>query len=97
MSAARRNSEQFLPMIAVEAHFAADTIAFLDHRQNIGVVLPKRAGTPVNTAAILIVADELWPERPAEGEARVKDFRDQAFVSVIPHVFIECTNDFLLR
>ena len=84
-------------MIAVEAHFAAYTVAFFDHCQNIGSVLPERASHPVYITSELVMADELRPERAPEGEAFVKDFRDQTLVGVVPHVFVECANNFLLR
>ena len=81
-------------MIAVEAHFAAYTVAFFDH---IGSVLPERASHPVYITSELVMADELRPERAPEGEAFVKDFRDQTLVGVVPYVFVECANNLLLR
>ena len=84
-------------MIAVKPHLTTDTVAFFDYRENIGGVLPERAGHPVNTAAELFVPHKLWSEGAPKRETFVKEFRDQALVGVVPHVFVECANDFLLR
>ena len=52
------NTEYFAPMVAVEAHFAADAFAFFDHRQNVGGVSLECAGDPVHIARELLVAGE---------------------------------------
>jgi hypothetical protein len=91
------NTEQFLPMIAMEAHLATDTVALFDHRQNVRGVLPECPGHPIDIASKLIVANECRPERAAEGETFVENFRYQALVGMVPHVFVEHAHHFLLR
>jgi len=55
--------EQFLAMKTVEAHFAADAIAFLDHRQNVRCILAERFCYEVDIAGKLVMADERRPKR----------------------------------
>ena len=69
MPTARRHTEQFLAMEAVEPHLAADTIAFLDQDQDVSGVLAERAGHAVDVADELVVTDERRSQRAAEGKA----------------------------
>src|SRR5438105_13977201 len=89
--------EQFLAMEAVESHLAADTVAFLDHRQDVGGVLAEGAGHPVDVTRELIVAHERRPQRAAECKAIVEDPRYQALVSMVPQFLVEHGHRFLLR
>ena len=85
----RCHTEQFLPMIAVETHLPLTRLpSSIIARMSRGV-LPECRGHPVDIASQLIVADECRPEGAAKGEAFVENFRDQAFIGVVPHILVE--------
>jgi len=91
------HSKQFLAMKTVESHFAADAIAFLDHRQNVCRVLAERFCHEVDIAGKLLMADECRSKRATEGETLVEDDRYETLVCVVPQFLVENPDYFFLR
>ena len=61
-------------------HFAADAIAFLDHRQNVRCILAERFCYEVDMAGKLVMADERRPKRATESETFVEDDRYESLL-----------------
>jgi hypothetical protein len=84
--------------LPLETHFAADAIAFLDHRQNVRCILAERFCFEVDIAGKLIMPDERRRKRRAtESETFVEDDRYVSLICVVPQFLVENSDHFFLR
>jgi hypothetical protein len=67
-----RAPEKRLPVDAVEAQLAGDTVVLFEQIEDVGRILSKRVGDPADIIRELRVPDENRAERSAESEVRIR-------------------------
>src|SRR4051812_47381499 len=73
MTATRSHSKHLSAMVAMKAHFATDSITFLNEDQHVSGVVAKRCRHQVHVTGKLAMPDQGWAERASKGKIGIKN------------------------